>query len=154
GLPESLELRGGNLSDQCRDREAAAHALAASLPDLRARLEEAPKLGGREGVAVRRFLVARGGELERCGIERRRLASAGRRRARVASPWVERLAAGQVVEQENGLRLRRRQCEPGPVERRGERAGDGERVLDAALLVARLLAPLAAPGASVSSRSA
>src|SRR5207247_10840846 len=32
GLPESLELRGGNLSDQCRAREAAARPPAASLP--------------------------------------------------------------------------------------------------------------------------
>src|SRR5205823_6564554 len=62
GLPERLELRRGDLSDQRRDREPAAGVLAAALSDLRARLEEAAKLVGRERVAVRRFLVARGGE--------------------------------------------------------------------------------------------
>src|SRR5207244_6087202 len=75
GSPERRELRGGKLSDQRRDREPAARARAASLPDLRARLEEPAQLVGREGMAARRLVVARGGELERCGIERWRLAA-------------------------------------------------------------------------------
>src|SRR5205823_13577585 len=72
GLPERLELRRGNLSHERRDREPAAGVFGASLSDLRAHLEEAPQLDGRERVAARRFLVARGRVPEWFGIARRR----------------------------------------------------------------------------------
>src|SRR5207248_1192311 len=101
-LAEGRELGGGELAEQRRDRQPAARALAAPLSDLRATLDEAAELLGGERVAARDLLGAGRVELERERVGRRRLGA--RRRADVGRIGLG-LAAGRVVEEEDGLGL-------------------------------------------------